>query len=142
MTRIASVEITAIRHMTEDEQKVEKCLAALIPPEERERYRILKSNAKGHYGNEITYMKLVEESNPEDVGMFILKNLDEYSRKILSMTAEQRIDGKKLYIRLHKHLLLENKFVISDSDEAVRIMIKFTSSEALRETLQEVLERR
>ncbi|MGC8563412.1 MAG: RNA-binding domain-containing protein [Fervidicoccaceae archaeon] len=142
MAKIVSIEISAIRHMTEDEKKVEACINALLPPEEREKSKLIKTNTKGHYGNEITYMKLAEVSDPERVGSFILNNLDEYSKNIISMTAEQRIEGKKLYIRLHKHLLLDNKLVISDSDEAVRIAIKFTSEESLKKTLEELRKRR
>lgn len=142
MVRISSIEISAIKHSTEDEAKIEKCLSSLIPPEEREKMKIIKSSAKGHYGNEIVYMKIVETANSEKIAMYVLNGLDDYSKGILLQTVEQRTEDKKLYLRLHKHMLLENKFIISDSDEAVRVLIRFASKEALTQAIEEALKGR
>jgi len=141
MVRISSIEISVIKHSTEDEAKIEKCLLSLIPPEEREKMKIVKSSAKGHYGNEIVYMKIVETANSEKIAMYVLNGLDDYSKGVLQ-TVEQRTEDKKLYLRLHKHMLLENKFIISDSDEAVRVLIRFASKEALTQAIEEALKRR
>jgi len=142
MVKISSIEISVIKHSTEDEAKIEKCLSSLIPPEEREKMKIVKSSAKGHYGNEIVYMKIVETANSEKIAMYVLNRLDDYSKGILLQTVEQRTEDKKLYLRLHKHMLLENKFIISDSDEAVRVLIRFASKEALAQAIEEALKGR
>ncbi|MCI4396110.1 MAG: hypothetical protein JHC28_00930 [Thermoprotei archaeon] len=142
MKSVISLEISAIRHMTEDEEKVERCIAALLPQEMREKTEIQKSRVKGHYGNEITYMKLNETKSPEKILSYVSGRLDDYSRGILEATIEDRIEENRLHLRFHKHLLLEDKLVLSDSDEVVKVTIVFSSKDSLREFLETMIKRR
>ncbi|MEM0021157.1 MAG: RNA-binding domain-containing protein [Fervidicoccaceae archaeon] len=143
MKRVLSIEISAIKHMTEDEAKVERCMLALLPPLERERAEIQKIRSRGHHGNEITLMRIQSLADPEHVAEYIFESIDDYSKNILLLTKSSRIeDEKRLHLRFSKHMLLKNKLVISDSDEVVKVVIRFSSVQSIDEFLNEKLKGR
>lgn len=137
MNKVQRVTISVIKHMTEDEYLVKSSLLNAIPPMLRSSVNVFSTKTKGHYNNDIQiFTATFEKNEAEEVSDYIFKNLDELSLTILKHTLEYRVEeGKTLHLRLDKHLLLSNKFVLSDSDEIVKIVIKFTNSKFLLEEI-------
>lgn len=136
---VARIEITAIKHATEDPVKVVKVIERIVPRELRGKMVLEKQEHSGHHGNPITYYKVVfEDSDAARVLGEIMGKMESTSLSLLRATIEQRIQGNNvLHLRLHKQYLLSGRFILWDGDESVKITIRFRDQRSLRKMLND-----
>ncbi len=128
MLSINYIEVKTYCHATEDLGKVEKALLNIFPKELRSRVKISKYIVKGHYGNPITVLRVVVKGeNAVKTLEYIGSMLNSIEKSVLKASYELRFDrgSNKLYIRFDKQSLYHGKFVISDSDDIVHVVISF-----------------
>ncbi len=136
---VSRIEITAIKHATEDPVKLVKVIERIIPRELRGKMVLEKQEYSGHHGNPITYYRVVfEDSDAARVLGEIMGKIEPTSLSLLRATIEQRIQGNNvLHIRLHKQYLLSGRFILWDGDESVKVTIRFRDRQSLRRMLSD-----
>jgi RNA binding exosome subunit len=123
---IHSVEVSTIIHATENPDKVQAALGAVIPVELKEKFT--KRYVTGHHGNPIVtvtakltrpadidqFVKHFVPKLPSDVKLEIASNLNVFSDS----------EGN-LYIRVDKQACLSDTIRLAD-DDPIRIKMKFS----------------
>jgi len=137
--RIQRIEITAIKHATEDPDKIEESLKSLLPGEFKSKVVYEKIASTGHYGNPITYYRLVLQGDEaERVFENIIAKMESTSKNLLTATLKERIQGGSiLHLRFHKHYLLSKRFILWDGDESIKVTVRFRDRRSLEKTLRE-----
>lgn len=125
-----SVEITTYCHATEDPEKVKAALKELLPLEIREEADkiILEESYKGHFGNPIKILKIkIEKKKAEKVFKHLLKLMKKEDLEYFSVTLDGHVDhNMNVYIRLDKQSVFLGSPRILDSDDVIKIKIKFS----------------
>ncbi len=138
---VKRIEYTLIKHATEDNDIIRRIMMMAIPSEYRDKIVIDTQKAKGYHGNEIIVLKTGLSGREADKALeYLFTMLDKASKNLLLATLENRIQGKNiLHLRIHKQYLTENKFVLWDSDESLKITIRFNTP-IDRKILEKMLE--
>ena len=121
---VRSLEARAFSHATEDKSKVLVALRNVVGDAQ-----VVEEDLKGYFGNPI--IVLTASCGPdraEAVFERILDGLAEPDRRFLLSTLEERLtkDGV-LHIRLDKQKALMGRFVLSDSDDVIKLTVRFSS---------------
>ncbi|AFH43116.1 hypothetical protein IOK49_00120 [Fervidicoccus fontis] len=135
---IKQIELRVIQHMTEEEDRVLRSLLNALPEDLREKVKPVAVSSKGHYGDTIIFYKVVlEKEDAEKAAEFIIRSFDKCSVFEIKNTFYNRFSDNSFHLRLDKFKLLENKFIISNSDDVVKIVIK----ESKKGSIKEIFER-
>lgn len=130
--RIERVNVSAVVHSTEDMEKVGEAMAELFPFE----FEIEVSRAKGHYGNELTFLEveLKDRRKIEEFLEHLFRRLKESGElEYLKDTLEERIDaGNVLHLRFDKQRAYMGEVVLGSSDP-IAVRVKITTFPAKRE---------
>ncbi len=118
----ASAEIEIVLHATEDRGKVLSVIESVfaIKPEE-----FTASNVKGHFGNEIVFLK-ANLNSKQATGMAykIAGTMSDADRMHMHDNFELYMNDKSsLHIRISKQKLFEQKVMLSQSD-SLKIKLK------------------
>ncbi|MGC9210232.1 MAG: RNA-binding domain-containing protein [Acidilobus sp.] len=120
---VRSLEARVFVHATEDKSKVLIALRNVIGEAQ-----VTEEDLRGYFGNQIIVM--TAHCGPEAAGQVfdrILQGLSEPDRRFLLSTLEERLtkDGA-LHLRLDKQKALKGKFVLNDSDDVIKIVVRFS----------------
>ncbi len=136
--RIHRVEITTHCHATEDQEKVLRALKNILPEGLREKQPIIEEY-KGHYGNVIKIIRLeLLGSEAQDFVKHLGSRLEDSDKSILKVSFDYRYDqrGNKFFIRLDKQAAYNNRLVVSDGDDVIKIVISLKGSRKSREVAE------
>ncbi len=135
LPRIRSVELAVHAHATEDEERVMRALARLVPEDVLKRARVAKTVLEGHHGNPITRITIViEGEDAEKTVAHIASLLDEAEKRVLDVNFESRYDEKsgRLFLRFSKQEAYLGRVRLMDGDDVVRVVIGFRGSPDIR----------
>jgi len=127
---IRSLEARVFVHATEDKAKVLKALMNVVGDTQ-----IVEEDLTGYFGNPIIVLTAAcDEDKASEVFDRILEGLSPPDRKYLLSTLDERLtkDGV-LHIRLDKQKALANKFVLSDSDDVIKLTVRFSGGRSKAE---------
>ncbi len=121
---VRSLEARAFSHATEDKSKVLMALRNVVGDAQ-----VVEEDLRGYFGNPI--IVLTASCGPERAeGVLerVLNGLPEPDRKFLLSTLDERLskDGA-LHLRLNKQKALMGRFVLSDSDDVIKLTVRFSS---------------
>ncbi|GGP21488.1 hypothetical protein GCM10007981_13510 [Thermocladium modestius] len=122
--RIDKIEAEAHVHATEDQGRVVRALMNALGPG----FDYEATSAQGHYGNPITIVRaVVDRSNgcPDRVASRLISMLGELDRQLLVLTADDRMEGGRLYLRLNKQAAYLGSMRLDDGGDVVRLIIYF-----------------
>ena len=125
---IQSVELTTIAHATDDLDKVQSALTAILPDSLKGRQLFTRRHLEGHYGNEIATFEahLAEPKDIEAFKSFLLQLLPQVERQSILQKLERHIDvDGNLYLRLDKQKMYRGIARLGQEDP-IRIRLKFT----------------
>jgi RNA binding exosome subunit len=122
---VNSVELSVISYATEDEERVERALRNLMPPEFDA--KVTRQRLKGYYNDPITRIlvkvtKRKEASRVMRQVVGLISTLDQ--SKLLDEIEKRTDDAGSLYLRFEKQRALSGVAVLNDYDP-VRVKIKF-----------------
>jgi len=131
--KIDRILVSAVVYSTEDRDKVGEAIATLFPFE----FEILRSKAKGHYGNPLEFLE-VEIKKKKEIEMF-WKNLIELlknQKDFLLNTIEDRLDEQNvLHLRIDKQKAYLGDVELVDSGDAIVVKVKIVTYPAKRENV-------
>lgn len=119
---VQSLEVSYLIQMTEDEEKVERAVAALLGgerPGERQ-------EAEGHFGNKIVWVRhhLTGEEAGEALRR-IVSHIDPEERRAIMADLRSVLDEHNaLYIRLSKQVLVLKGSAVLASSDPIRVKVK------------------
>jgi RNA binding exosome subunit len=122
---VNSVELSVISYATEDEEKVERALRNLMPPEFDA--KVTRQRLKGYYNDPITriLVKVMKRKEATRVMRQILGQISTLDQTRLLDEIEKRTDDRgSLYLRFEKQRALSGAAVLNENDP-VRVKIKF-----------------
>ncbi|MFX1562907.1 MAG: RNA-binding domain-containing protein [Promethearchaeota archaeon] len=122
------IDVHALVHATEDEEKVSIAIQNLFPIHIREALQFSRKRMRGHFHNPIVRL-VVTLSNRE----FILQTLQDLGsrlptedRKQLQQDLELHFDGKgQLFCRFDKQESYHGHLKLVDRGDSLRLVIKF-----------------
>ncbi len=137
---VSLVEITVIGHATESRDALLKVLESVLPGELVGTVKVSEKTLHGHYGNPIRILRVVvEQPHARNVFEYILRRMDPSSRRLLKATINLRLQGGRiLHLRLHKQYLLDNKLVLWDGDDTVKVTVRFRSRREAAKILERI----
>lgn len=86
------------------------------------------TSAQGHYGNPITIVRAVigrSSGCPDRVASRLISMLGELDRRLLMLTAGDRMEGDRFYLRLNKQAAYLGSMRLDDGGDVVRLVIYF-----------------
>jgi RNA binding exosome subunit len=122
---VNSVELSVISYATEDEEKVERALRNLTPPEFDG--KVTRQRLKGYYNDPITriLVKVTKRKEATRVMRQILGQISTLDQIRLLDEIDRRTDDRgSLYLRFEKQRALSGAAVLNENDP-VRVKIKF-----------------
>ncbi|MCD6493638.1 MAG: exosome subunit [Archaeoglobaceae archaeon] len=135
--KIEHITVSAVVYSTEDREKVGEAIATLFPFE----FEILRSKAKGHYGNPLEFLE-VEIKKKREIKEFWenLVNLLKDQKEIILNTLEDRLDEQNvLHLRIDKQKAYLGKVELIDGGDAIVVKVKVVTYPAKREKVIEAL---
>ncbi|ADI32703.1 RNA-binding domain-containing protein [Staphylothermus hellenicus] len=143
MINVREITILTHCHATEDCEKVLHAVRNILPSNIRNNIVFNKQVLRGHYGNPITIIRATITSNAEQVLKHIANLMDDTEKTILSVSFDLRYGRRenKLYLRISKQKAYSGKVVIHDSDDVIKLVIRFKGSrrpEKIKEFLREM----
>ncbi len=140
--KIERINVSAIVHSTESQDKVAEAMSILFPFE----FEILVSKAKGHYGNEMAFLE-VELKRKEEISKFwnyLIELLGEQKYQILEMLDNLLDDSGVLHLRIDKQkAYLKSVYLASGGDTIVlkaKIVTYPLKKEKLKEAVKKLIE--
>ncbi|MGC8631036.1 MAG: RNA-binding domain-containing protein [Thermoprotei archaeon] len=115
--RIKYVEVRALCHATEDEDKVKGALSFLTGTN-----KIVEEKLTGVYGEPIIMMK-VKEQGKEAMAAYERLISDEKNRQKLIDDLDLRLEGWKLHVRLDKQDLVKGSICVGSGDNTVKVVV-------------------
>ncbi len=115
---VREVEVSALSHATEDEDKVEKAMKNLLPEENRDLW-LTRRTLKGYHGDPITIVagKIRTMKGATGVLRRVVQELSSLDQQRLLDELEERLDeGGNLYIRLDKQNAYLGKVLLLETD--------------------------
>jgi RNA binding exosome subunit len=126
-------------HATESEEKVVQALHNLIGSS-----NIVVEELRGYFGNPITVVSTSKEKEEaEEAFNKMISMLTEPDRRFLLSSLEERVDKEgSLHLRFDKQKAYLGKVVLSDSDDVIKVRVRFfrESREQLIEELRSEIE--
>lgn len=122
---VNSVELSVISYATEDEEKVERALLNLMPPDFDA--KVTRQRLKGYYNDPITriLVKVTKRKEASQVMRQIVGLISTLDQSKLLNEIEKRTDDTgSLYLRFDKQRTLNGAAVLNELDP-VRVKIKF-----------------
>ncbi len=125
MIRARYIEARTYVHATEDKAKVLKALEQIIG-----NGNVVEEYLKGYFGNPIIVLTSYKEKEEADQTFnSLVHRLTQPDRNYLLMDLENRVDKNGfLYMRFDKQRAYLGKLMISDSDDVIRVTVKFSGS--------------
>lgn len=113
-----SLEVSAIVHATEDEEKVIRALMNALPEAVARRLSIKKGRYRGHHGNPITFLRAnLKGPHSKEALKYVLANLPDEDRGALYSGLGGYVDESgNLYIRLDKQRAYLKELRLSQAD--------------------------
>ncbi|MEM0188312.1 MAG: RNA-binding domain-containing protein [Saccharolobus sp.] len=139
--RINQVIISVFVHETEDYDKVVRSIEEFFSPEINNSKKSVK-NVQGHYGNRII---IVEFKFDRKFGskLFdkILSKMEISEIMLIISTIDSHWHDGKLYLRFDKQYLIgENRLVLKDGDDVIRVVVSFNNTlENIKEELKKLV---
>ena len=128
-------ELSCSAHATEDEGKVLAALLNVVPENLREQYAqaVETTRTMGYHGNPITIYRLVVEG-PDANKIFehVASSLSEEDREYVDSTLSDRLEGRKLYIRVSKQWAYLGRLKVYEGDDVIKIIFTLRRSRAAR----------
>ena len=128
---ISRITITFTIHATEDMNNNLLALYSLIPEKSLEESEYIEDQLEGGYGNRISFIQYStrHKKNINLIMKNISKKLPLEEKKNLFLDFENRFEQEKrtLYIRFDKEKAFQNRFVITNSSNAIKVIIKLNS---------------
>jgi RNA binding exosome subunit len=123
---ITRIDYIVIKHATESDEIIKKVFRSLVPEELRGKLVLIKERTKGYHGDEIiVYRYSLEGSEAENAFSYLLSRLEKNSIKYLLATLENRMErGRIIHLRVNKQFLTDNRYVLLDTDESVKIIVR------------------
>lgn len=133
MFKAHEITLTTYCHATEDCSKVVSALKNVLPPDIRDKIIFMQQVLHGYYGNPIVIYSVRIDKNIEKIIKYLSSKLNESEKAILSSTLELRYDRRsnKLYLRISKQDAYNNRIVLHDSDDVIKIIISFKNGRGL-----------
>ncbi len=122
---VNNVELSVISYATEDEEKVERALLNLMPPDFDA--KVTRQRLKGYYNDPITriLVKVTKRKEASQVMRQIVGLISTLDQSKLLDEIEKRTDDTgSLYLRFEKQRALNGAAVLNELDP-VRVKIKF-----------------
>ena len=137
--RVRSLEARVYVHATENEEKVIRALHNLIGSS-----NIVVEELRGYFGNPITVVSTSrEKEEAEEAFNRMISMLTEPDKRFLLSSLEERVDKEgSLHLRFDKQKAYLGKVVLSDSDDVIKVRVRFfrESGEQLIEELRSEIE--
>ncbi|MGC9111965.1 RNA-binding domain-containing protein [Acidilobus sp.] len=137
--RVRLLEARVYVHATESEEKVVQALHNLIGSS-----NIVVEELRGYFGNPITVVSTSKEKEEaEEAFNKMISMLTEPDRRFLLSSLEERVDKEgSLHLRFDKQKAYLGKVVLSDSDDVIKVRVRFfrESREQLIEELRSEIE--
>jgi len=128
---ISRITVTFTIHATEDMNNNLLALYSLIPEKALEECECIEDQLEGGYGNSISFIQYStrHKKNINLIMKNISKKLSLEEKKNLSLDFKNRFEqGRKtFYIRFDKEKAFQNRFVITNSSNAIKVIIKLNS---------------
>lgn len=124
---VQSVEISAIAHATDDLEKVESALAAVLPNELRGREIFTRRYLEGHHRNPIVTFasKLTEPAEVEAFTSHLFHQLSKNERLRIEGGLPLYTDPEgNLYLRISKQKAFQGTIELNE-DDPIRVKLKF-----------------
>ncbi len=140
--KIYSVEITTHCHATENCDKVLQAVKNLLPENFRNKEPLI-TEYRGHYGNIIKIIRYILENDEATTFLkYLGGKLSTTDKSILSVSFDLRYDRRsnKFYIRIDKQASYNDRVVVTEGDDIIKIIISFKGSrkkELVRKLLEE-----
>jgi RNA binding exosome subunit len=143
---VVSAKISAIRHATEDPEKVAQAVRNLSLGETSLGFTM--NRAKGHHGNEITtYVFMLRNAKHAEIFLkTVWRGLSRLDRTEVYSSLASRIDSTgTMFLRLDKQEALKGRICLENTDP-VKVEISFRTEPSkrnefvnnIRETLEEI----
>ena len=128
---ISRITVTFTIHATEDINNNLLALYSLIPEKALEESEYMEDQLEGGYGNSISFIQY-STRHKKNINL-IMKNISKKipleEKKNLFLDFKNRFEQKKknFYIRFDKEEAFQNRFVITNSSNAIKVTIKLNS---------------
>jgi|Deesub1362A_J573_1020465.scaffolds.fasta_scaffold00328_9 hypothetical protein len=136
--KIEWIKVSAVVHSTEDREKVGLAMATLFPFE----FEILRSRAKGHYGNPIEYLEVEIKKKREikEFWEYLINMLGDQKEELLA-TVEDRLDNQNvLHIRFDKQRAYLGELKLGSGEgDAIVVKAKLVTYPSRRDKVVEML---
>ncbi len=127
--KLNNIILSVIEHSTEDENKVLQSLCYFIPEKiDDENININSIETEGCFGNPIIIHEIeLTKKNAKLTYKHIMNLLKRNERNVskLKKDIDTRLEKGKIYLRFNKQLAYNNKCVLIDGDDIIRIVIGF-----------------
>lgn len=124
---VQSVEISAIAHATDDLEKVESALAAILPDDLRGRDLFTRRYLEGHHRNPIVTFgsKLTKPAEVEAFTSHLFHQLSKNERLRIESSLPLCTDPEgNLYLRISRQKAFRGMIELND-DDPIRVKLKF-----------------
>lgn len=123
---VASIDVQAFIHVTEDVDKTMKAVINVFPPRYSDEFSFTRTYLKGHHGNPIILIKTRIKKGV--IAQAFINNLasklGEKSKEGLLTNIERHVDEKgNFYLRLDKQAAFLNRLGLG-SEDSIRIQIR------------------
>ena len=128
---ISRITVTFTIHATEDMNNNLLALYSLIPEKSLEESEYMEDHLEGGYGNSISFIQY-STRHKKSINL-IMKNISKKipleEKKNLFLDFKNRFEQEKknFYIRFDKEEAFQNRFVITNSSNAIKVTIKLNS---------------
>jgi len=140
--KINDIKISCSAHATEDIEKVKQSMLHLIPEALRTSLEFTELPMDGHVGNPIIFLelKITQKRKINDSLTFLSEKLDDFAKETISEELKSRI-GKDncLYLRFNKQDAFNEILKLDNSDNTIKLVIKFIIYKADDNIIQQVL---
>ncbi|HUX99522.1 MAG TPA: RNA-binding domain-containing protein [Candidatus Deferrimicrobium sp.] len=141
MSEIKELEIETFIQATEDSEKVLTAIKNIFPPELREdNIEFIINKVRGVFHNPITVVRTKDCPEPKKIIEYIAQQLKESDKMYLFHSMDRRIEKEKMFLRLGKQELFQNRVEIKEIKDTVKIKITFSKKYSKVDKLLELLE--
>lgn len=140
---VHSVEISAIVHATDDLDKVQSALKAILPESLKERQLFTRRYLEGHHRNPIVTFeaRLTRPREVEEFTDYLFRQLSKSEKLRIQRDLNLHSDSEgNLYVRLNKQQAFRGMIELGEED-SIRVRFKFNRlSGDVEELMKNVLE--
>jgi RNA binding exosome subunit len=125
---IKSIQISTIAHATDDLDKVQLALNAILPDSMRQRQLFTRRYLEGHHRNPIVLFdaRLTKSAETDELTTYLMTHIPSTERLIIERDLGLHSDGEgNLYLRIDKQRAFRGSIALGIEDP-IRIRIKFS----------------